>query len=982
MAGTSGDPKLLNILENTFSREGTQRAGPGSRPGSGPGAGHGMSHGTDQHEEGIRELPEEIQNAIAVLNELKAGLKASENSGTKDTNSADESPANKPPPLAVQLAIVDSLLIMFETPKTLEEKKKRAEKMNTSTKAIEGLEEEGMMAAIDFMEGICKEDVFSAAVYQHMRSHFCKSHDDVVKEWDAALAKDDNIPFKDKIMLQLDDQIVCTGITCKQCSNVINTPDKCGVCKEPVCRSCTWSFFFKTFLKRQDHLSLARDYYDNDPNIPFLIKMVSFFQVRKTAMLPIIKKEKIVTDFWTEIAKLKDPAIFPCAFCRSSLYLHGDGYIEKEIAKFQVMYPRVLHLMTSLKQNILKDKPDEYNRLTKQLQDLKVIFNESLEKLTTLYDDFKLEYEESKKAYDRIRSDYAKISRKLRENVNDLKIIKENYNLKINELNEVGETGLNSLESRVWETRLPAFHDDPNVIEFLTSPVSNWQSYAGDHLVTFSDVLNKNVLDYSSNPFNFAFPELKFHDLQIRLRVDYDLSGIATSVLELVNAEVSNDARTPEVDKEFIEFVTKVTQFFNRKEQNIQVVARKVRRALALDCVFNERALSKWAANYSRCLVVYINDKDMTLTELLKLRGFFAAVLLLNKYTNVELSLEVRKNNFKPIHTLGEYNPLDDWAEEYGNQTVVPGPRRSSDALTELALKDFLLGKCGVFGENLRDLKDSMISLYGLMTRDNFKEYMERFYKNTKMNYNSIDVMFDIAILHRAILPPENKPPMDLLERLLHAFDVTVRSYRHTVYHFDSIKVAAGVSGADGSAIEETFKAITNGFRGSTNKNKSCVFDLALAIIRMRTNCSGRLVSFQRLLMDLQIPADQCDPVNTEAQDEFLSACQHLKVYFEQTGRAVETPSNLLLPEGASSSGPPENTRRNPGNAVTNALRRVLPVTRPPWRGGYDTPRVLGVSGRGGDPGGGSGLSATAAILASLAVVAASAFAGAIKNAS
>lgn len=146
------------------------------------------------------------------MKELKAGLKASENSGTKDTNSADESPANKPPPLAVQLAIVNSLLIMFEIPLTHKQKVDRAIKMNESTEAIEGLKEEVMTAAIDYMERICGDEVFSAAVYEYMRMYFCKSNDDYISDLNTAdtVAK---TAWKDFKSLELDDQIVCNGIT-------------------------------------------------------------------------------------------------------------------------------------------------------------------------------------------------------------------------------------------------------------------------------------------------------------------------------------------------------------------------------------------------------------------------------------------------------------------------------------------------------------------------------------------------------------------------------------------------------------------------------------------------------------------------------------------------------------------------------------------------------------------------------------------------
>lgn len=1017
MAATDGERQgLLDMLEKTFSKEGRTGTGPGS--------------------DDTQELPAEIKEAIGKLEamreklhkdivELEALKSQTELAAPGVENVESSSTANvsgtKDPSVQLQLAIIDSLLIMFEIPANSGDRAKRVNQMNAQFETIwpKDPDEKEMIAGIDFMEKLVEDEVFSRAVYHYMRVHFCKI---TIAEIDALDKEyqDANIPFKDYSTIQIyaKEPVVCTGIKCRACYQIITTPDKCVECDQPMHRECMWEQFFKNYLEKRGGINKDNSA-RNDPNIPFLIKLTAYLRVRDSDSVHDDMKARIQSLLQSEMDEVLPDKLFQCQLCRATVYLYGPGNIQSLMDSFRQRHAYVLDFMD--KKEVISGKSTKLPLVRGVIDQCLQIFNGEVQKLILLYAAFKTEYETKNYSYSCVRDYYNKITRE--GILGKLRDILKNFNAVIYRGLELGDdlgpeftvfTNINKFTPIIWRDDIPFLDEyDPNLIPFLSNPVSTWVSEDGSK--TFSEVLDENVQEYLLNPEGFKFPELK--EVVLVPPVGFDLGPLAVSVANLIKKEVSDGSNGSSVDQ-FRKLANNVREFLKSKDQVLRYANRKLRRALAYDYMANYNALSLWAANYNRLIFVSNTDTQISLAELFQLPGIVAVFNLLAFRTDVELYayVDLEGNEIRNISNLDNRIILPPYKHLQDPQRVaVPGPRKSSEAMTEYVLKKVLVGKCEGLNPDPSELFRLLESVYSdISDAAALNAYSRLFYYTNNVNMRSLDVILDIAMLFRAIGPPGDEAPRDLLQSLLHAFEVTKISYTDTVANFQSISEAARVSLANGGLIQRRFNKIEEGFKDhegkdGTAKNKnSCVFDLALAIIWMRTNCSGRLVSFKRLVADLQLPRDAPGrgEENYVAQDEFIGACNHLKVYFEQTGRAVESPSNLLLPEGASSSGPPENTRSNPGNALTNALRSVLPTGRnvlnlnprsgPPndvrapdsmllparraWRGGDDTPRDPGVSGgSGGDP---SGVSATAAILASLAVVAASALAGAIKNAS
>lgn len=175
---------------------------------------------------------------------------------------------------------------------------------------------------------------------------------------------------------------------------------------------------------------------------------------------------------------------------------------------------------------------------------------------------------------------------------------------------------------------------------------------------------------------------------------------------------------------------------------------------------------------------------------------------------------------------------------------------------------------------------------------------------------------------------------------------------------------------------------------GQVTRKDSIVFELALTILLMRANCCGRNQAFYNLQSELLYGivdiSGSSNGRNEIVADEFVTACGILKSYIQQN--TSPSPEQARVRQEAS-------TRNSLFGAIARRNNQVSPgpqttsvppgFPRPAWRSGFarsSPPPPAGGGGGGSDTV--SGLSTSAAIMLSIAVVAASALVGAIKSAS
>ncbi len=1037
----------MKTLEETFSEEGRRRVGQDTGPGM------------------------EIGKAIAELERLKADIKAEMGSG--DTEAQGSTPSV---PLAVQLAIVDSLLIMFESPTEADDIVARAEKMEKTTEAIASLREDEMTAAIDYMESIYGGHTFSAAVYQYMRRHFCVSNEADIVALDAK--EDPGTPPGKWKSLALHDPDICSGTTCTLCSEAIKTQEKCGFCGRLVCRPCTWRSFFGTSVTKLFHYNLD-EMLEDHPHIEFVIKMVAFFKSQVSDAVDEGRKEIIQENFYDAMWDLRDAVIFQCSYCRSPLYLHGEiiASIEKLVDEFRGTYRQILSILDTL---------DEVTR--NRVGELKDGFNTSVRALKRAHESFEeiqdIQGEAAQTiAYDKLRPEYATLDNDLRYYYNALLfILVKNFH---GNLVEMTDSTLEEIDPAVWKARFPSFYGFEYVTEFLTNPVSDWRDDEVDPPQTFSSVFSTNIEKYLRDPENYEFRGYEYY-LALRERTEVhrladdeddrdarplDFRRLAYIATFRINEEVGGreQGRHRDIDREqFAIFTAKTRNFWNLGQDAIESARTKLVKALTSDYSLERDALTKWAAYYGGDLVAYINDTRTTLIELFNAPDTVPVAELLAKITEVEFFVDTDLDSGHRLNTSNIGNqmiiPKYKYLRVAGDDSVsvVPGPRQSSEALTEYVLKRALLGKCENLGSDPDVLFHALTSGDLNLTDEEVIDRLVTEFNPRMRNIWQIDAVLDIAILLRVVEEPVGTDAPDLQQRLLHALNVTTKTYTDSCNVFYAYSYVAPVSYPEYDLIWETFHAIDEELkaraRHDTNKKSSLVFELALAIIWMRANCSGRNVSFYRLEKELALAGGGGPlqyPSNHEAQDEFLIACNHLRYYLDTTnwvegeaaslhdtrsnpapgslsvvGRAMalpvarravrparatvrHVPRPALLPVPRS---PVRRVPRLPASAVAaSAVRpvarrqtrrafpvsvvnldfpggygnrtnsRPLPTPPPVWRGG-DT--VVGAlfptplsGGEGAEKGGASGISSAAAIFLSLAVVAASALAGAIESA-
>jgi hypothetical protein len=1105
MTGNGTSENLLAILGKSFSPEGRRGADPGEGTGTGvdadgaegrgSGSEPGLGAGQD-HDQGVKtgELPAEIKTAIDKLELLKGRLE--EELGSQRSNmtppqegtasgasSAEDSetPANKPPSLEVQLAIVDSLLIMFETPATRDGKIDRAVRMDKSSKALAGLNEEELTAAIDFMENICKDDEFSAAVYQYMRRHFCVSNEEDISEFNAEDTRDKK-PYKDWDSVNLYGKIVCVDLTCTMCTEVIKTQEKCGVCEKLICRSCTWKEFFSTSVPKQYPYNLEEEW--QDPYIPLVIKTVSYFRVRNADYIDVAKKTQIENDFWAEMDALEDHILFRCPFCKSSLYLHDNTYkrIERLVRGFISMY----RLVSSNGDKLADDDRSKVRPLgesfSTSVKALKALHTEHSKTLITEKGNINYEI-----AHDNLRREYQKLCDEFDEHHDVVSSIEDRM-MKRDLSTPMKTTDLESVDTTVWKTRFPAFHDDENVIDFLKNPVSDWSDGTYDPPKTFWDVLSENVEAYMSDPHTFSFmnvyriPPTPFFEYETSSEVSedenssefsedatsngssvaedlyesrdgvatpvertFDSRGIAVSGTKLVNKVLGvRDGENTEVvhDAEFKGLAGKARDLWRREKGVLSSAKRKLARGLMWDILLNRAALIAWAAYYGERLAVYMNGTQTTMSSLLKSPRIVAFAVLLASKTEVEffVDVDIERDEARNVAKLGNRRILPKYKHLRGAGgdavPVVAGPRRSTEALTEYVLKKVLLGK---FEELSRDparlFRDLTSGIFDLTKTGTVDRFVAGFTPEVR-NMWQIDAILDVAILLGVVQTTAGETDRDLLRRLLRAFRFSTESYMDTCRNFGEIAPTALVSPPDCKRIIDASDSVVKGFEyranSEANISNSLAFELALAIVWMRANCSGRNASFRQLKRELDSPPQTpptatdsgADSENTVAQDEFLAACGHLRDYFGSPGQGEEEEAGRPDPrprrEVSSDGSRQTNASVNPVTSLVQRLSRAAGTVRQPaargtfviptgrqvfpmqtnniafptsdnpatgrraWRGGAPAsgarrlPFLSG--GEGAEKGGASGVSAAAAIFLSLAVVAASALAGALSS--